>query len=64
MHSPSSCCHRVITDQDWVFVRRLRRLITADSGSSREALSKKLSQAWHQVQANGAPRAVVCHSMS
>jgi hypothetical protein len=60
MHGPLSYRHRVITDEDLVFIRRL---IADNPGSSRRALSKKLCQAWNWVQANGALRDMVCRSM-
>jgi hypothetical protein len=52
--------HRAITDEDLVFIRKL---IAEHPGSSRRDLSKKLCQAWNWVQANGAPRDMVCRSM-
>ena len=52
--------HRVITDDDLVFIRKL---IAEHPGSSRWALSKKLCQAWNWVQANGALRDMVCRGM-
>ncbi|HET9643674.1 MAG TPA: hypothetical protein VFP68_10040 [Burkholderiaceae bacterium] len=52
--------HRVITDDDLVFIRRL---IAQHPGSSRRDLSKKLCHAWNWVQPNGALRDMVCRSM-
>lgn len=52
--------HRVITDDDLVFIRRL---IAENSGCSRRELSKKLCLAWNWVQPNGALRDMVCRSM-
>ena len=52
--------HRVITDDDVVFIRRL---ICEHPGSSRRVLSKKLCEAWNWVQANGALRAMVCRGL-
>lgn len=52
--------HRVITDEDLVFIRKL---IAEYPQASRWALSKKLCQAWNWVQANGALRDMVCRGM-
>jgi hypothetical protein len=52
--------HRVITDDDVVFIRKL---ITEHPGLSRRGLSKKLCEAWHWVQANGALRDMVCRGL-
>jgi hypothetical protein len=52
--------HRVITDEDLVFIREL---IVEHPGSSRWSLSKKLCEAWNWVQANGALRDVVCRGL-
>jgi hypothetical protein len=60
MQSPLSYRHRVITDDDLVFIRKL---IAEHPGSSRWALSKKLCEAWNWVQANGALRDMVCRGM-
>jgi len=60
MQSPLSYRHRVITDDDLVFIRKL---ICEHPGSSRWALSKKLCEAWNWVQANGALRDMVCRGM-
>ena len=60
MQSPVSYRHRVITDDDLVFIRKL---ITEHPGSSRRDLSKRLCQAWNWVQANGALRDMVCRGL-
>ena len=60
MQSPLSYRHRVITDDDLVFIRKL---IADHPDSSRWALSKKLCEAWNWVQANGALRDMVCRGM-
>jgi hypothetical protein len=52
--------HRVITDDDVVFIRKL---ITEHPGLSRRGLSKKLCEAWNWVQANGALRDMVCRGL-
>ncbi len=52
--------HRVVTDDDIIFIRRL---IAEHPGSSRWGLSKKLCQAWNWVQANGASRDMVCRGL-
>ena len=53
--------HRVITDDDLVFIRRL---IAEQPGlRAAGALSKKLCEAWNWVQANGALRDMVCRGM-
>jgi hypothetical protein len=52
--------HRVITEDDLVFIRKL---IAEHPGSSRRDLSKKLCLAWNWVQANGALRDMVCRSL-
>ena len=52
--------HRVISDDDVVFIRKL---IAAHPASSRRDLSKKLCEAWNWVQANGALRDMVCRSL-
>ena len=52
--------HRVITDEDVVFIRKF---ITEHPGSSRRDLSKKLCEAWNWVQANGALRDMVCRGL-
>ena len=60
MQSPLSYRHRLITEDDLVFIRGL---IAGHPGSSRWALSKKLCEAWNWVQANGALRDMVCRGM-
>jgi len=52
--------HRVITEDDLVFIRKL---IAEHPGSSRRDLSKKLCEAWNWVQANGASRDMVCRGL-
>jgi len=52
--------HRVITDEDLVFIRRL---IAEHPQSSRRKLSEQLCQAWNWVQANGALRSMVCRGL-
>jgi hypothetical protein len=60
MQSPLSYRHRLITEDDLVFIRQL---IADHPGWSRWALSKKLCEAWNWVQANGALRDMVCRGM-
>lgn len=60
MHGTLSYRHRVITEEDLVFIRRL---IADNPSSSRRALSKKLCEAWNWVQPNGTLRDMVCRSM-
>ena len=52
--------HRVITDEDLVFIRQL---IASNPQSSRRKLSEQLCQAWNWVQANGALRSMVCRGL-
>jgi len=52
--------HRLISDDDVVFIRKL---IAAHPASSRRDLSKKLCEAWNWVQANGALRDMVCRGL-
>ena len=52
--------HRVITQDDVGFIRRL---IAEHPGASRWMLSRKLCQAWNWVQPNGALRDMVCRSL-
>ena len=52
--------HRAITDDDLVFIRKL---IAEHPDVSRWGLSKKLCAAWNWVQANGAPRDMVCRGL-
>lgn len=60
MQRPLSYRHRVITDDDLVFIRQL---IADHPGASRWALSKKLCEAWNWAQSNGALRDMVCRGM-
>ena len=60
MQRPLSYRHRVITDDDLVFIRKL---IAEHPGSSRRDLSLKLCRAWNWVQANGALRDMVCRGL-
>jgi uncharacterized protein DUF4338 len=60
MHRPLSYRHRVITDDDLVFIRRL---MAENPELSRRGLSMKLCEAWNWVQANGALRDMVCRGM-
>jgi hypothetical protein len=60
MQSPLSYRHRVITEDDLVFIRKL---IVEHPESSRRDLSSKLCMAWNWVQANGALRDMVCRGL-
>jgi hypothetical protein len=60
MQTTLSYRHRVITEDELVFIRKL---ITEHPDSSRRDLSKKLCQAWNWVQANGALRDMVCRGL-
>ena len=60
MQSPLSYRHRLITEDDLVFIRRL---VADHPGARRWALSRKLCEAWNWVQANGALRDMVCRGM-
>ena len=60
MQEPLSYRHRVITDEDIVFIRQL---IAEHPQSSRRNLSEKLCTAWNWVQANGALRSMVCRGL-
>ena len=60
MPPPLSYRHRVITEDDLVFIRQL---IASNPQSSRRNLSEKLCQAWNWVQANGALRSMVCRGL-
>ncbi len=51
---------RMVTDADVAFIEAL---IAAHPSASRRALSKKLCEAWHWVQPNGAPRDMVCRGL-
>jgi hypothetical protein len=60
MHQPLSYRHRVITDEDLVFIRTL---IADHPDASRRNLSERLCEAWNWVQANGALRSMVCRGL-
>ena len=60
MEAISAYRHRVVTESDVVFIRQL---IAQHSTASRRELSKKLCEAWNWVQANGAPRDMVCRGL-
>ena len=60
MDQPLSYRHRVITDEDLVFIRKL---IADHPSSSRRNLSERLCEAWNWVQANGALRSMVCRGL-
>jgi hypothetical protein len=60
MQSSLSYRHRVITEDDIGFIRKL---IAEHPGSSRRDVSKRLCQAWNWVQANGALRDMVCRGL-
>jgi hypothetical protein len=60
MQGTLSYRHRVITEDDLVFIRKL---IVEHPGSSRWVLSKKLCEAWNWVQANGALRDMLCRGL-
>ena len=60
MQGTLSYRHRVITDADLVFIRRL---IVENPRCSRRGLSRKLCEAWNWVQPNGALRDMVCRGM-
>ena len=60
MQGPLSYRHRVITNDDLVFIRGL---IAESPALSRRGLSIKLCEAWNWVQANGALRDMVCRGM-
>ena len=47
----------------WAEVEFLRRLIAENPGLSRYRLSLQVCAAWHWVQPNGQPRAMVCRSL-
>ncbi|MBM4318900.1 MAG: DUF4338 domain-containing protein [Deltaproteobacteria bacterium] len=51
---------RQVTEEDVAFIQRL---IAANPGASRRALSKKLCEAWSWVQPNGSPRDMVCRGL-
>jgi hypothetical protein len=60
LQPPLSYRHRVITNEDLVFIRKL---IAANPESSRRNLSEKLCLAWNWVQTNGALRSMVCRGL-
>jgi hypothetical protein len=60
MQGSLSYRHRIITDDDLVFIRQL---IAQHPGSSRRDLSLRLCLAWNWVQANGALRDMVCRGL-
>jgi hypothetical protein len=51
---------REVTDADAAFIREL---IASHPGESRRGLSKRLCESWRWVQANGAPRDMVCRGL-
>lgn len=51
---------RAVTAQD---VAEIRALLAAHPTASRRELSRRLCEAWHWVQANGAPRDMVCRGL-
>lgn len=51
---------RAVTAHD---VAEIRALIAAHPSASRRELSKRLCETWHWVQANGAPRDMVCRGL-
>ena len=60
MQEPLSYRHRVISDEDLVFIRQL---IAEHPQSSRRSLSEKLCTAWNWVRPNGALRSMVCRGL-
>lgn len=60
MQTPLTYRHRLITEDDIVFIRKL---IAEHPQLSRRALSAKLCEAWNWRQANGALRDMVCRGM-
>jgi len=60
MDTAFSYRHRAVTDSDITFIRAL---IAEHPMASRRDLSKKLCHAWNWVQANGAPRDMVCRGL-
>lgn len=52
--------HRAVTVDEVTFIRQL---IAAHPHDSRRELSRKLCSAWNWVQANGAPRDMVCRGL-
>jgi hypothetical protein len=60
MQGTLSYRHRVITEADLIFIRRL---VAENPQCSRRRLSEMLCQAWNWVQPNGALRDMVCRGM-
>ena len=60
MQTPLTYRHRLITEDDIVFIRKL---IAEHAQLSRRALSAKLCEAWNWRQANGVLRDMVCRGM-
>lgn len=60
MQTPLTYRHRLITEEDIVFIRQL---IAEHPGLSRRRLSAKLCAAWNWNQANGTPCDMVCRGM-
>jgi hypothetical protein len=60
MQTPLTYRHRLITEDDIVFIRKL---IAEHSGLSRRRLSAKLCEAWNWNQVNGSPCDMVCRGM-
>ena len=60
MQGTLSYRHRVITDADLIFIRRL---VAQNPQCSRRRLSEKLCEAWNWVQPNGALRDMECRGM-
>jgi hypothetical protein len=71
LRSEANCCYREMASE-WKYrgrifsladVESIRRLIAANPGASRWALSRKLCEAWNWKQANGALRDMVCRGL-
>jgi hypothetical protein len=60
METPFTYRHRVVTEADVEFIRRL---IAQHPGASRRRLSEKLCEAWDWVQPNGQFRDMVCRGL-
>jgi hypothetical protein len=60
MQTPLTYRHRLITEGDIVFIRKL---ISEHPGLSRRRLSAKLCEVWDWNQANGTPCDMVCRGM-
>jgi Domain of unknown function (DUF4338) len=60
METQLSYRHRAVTEGDVAFIRAL---IAEHPEASRRELSRKLCTAWNWVQANGAPRDMVCRGL-